>query len=206
MTPNPLFVVSQKHRLILGSMSPRRAELLQGLGLTFDVWDSQADESVPDRILPEDHPAYLSKLKAKALCHTLQPEDILITADTVVIHNGAILNKPDNQQDAIDMLQVLSGSKHQVITAVTITTQEMTTTKVDRALVEVLPLSNQEIRYYIDQHQPWDKAGSYGIQEWFGLTKIKSIQGSYYTIMGLPTHIVYDLLLSILRPRDHTQF
>lgn len=179
-------------KIILASQSPRRRELLQGLGLKFESLKINVEEVYPQDLAPEKVPAFLAELKAKAHQEFLKPGQILITADTIVILNGEILGKPHDEPRAKEMLRKLSGKTHEVVSAVTISSSEKYLTKTDVAKVEFESLSEQEIDFYVNKYKPFDKAGAYGIQEWIGMAKIKKITGSYYTIMGLPTHLVYE--------------
>lgn len=183
-------------KLLLASQSPRRKELLSNLGFTFEVVKIDCEEIVPEDILVEDSAAYLSELKANAF-RSLEEGEVLLTADTVVAMDNQFLGKPQDEEDATKMLKLLSGKIHQVYTGITIKTHEKTVTKTDVAEVEFDDLTDNEIEYYIRQYQPFDKAGSYGIQEWLGMAKIKRLNGSFYTIMGLPTHLVYKILKEI---------
>lgn len=183
-------------KLLLASQSPRRKELLSNLGFTFEVVKIDCEEIVPEDILVEDSAAYLSELKANAF-RSLEEGEVLLTADTVVAMDNQFLGKPQDEEDATKMLKLLSGKTHQVYTGITIKTPEKTVTKTDVAEVEFDDLTDNEIEYYIRQYQPFDKAGSYGIQEWLGMAKIKRLNGSFYTIMGLPTHLVYKILKEI---------
>lgn len=180
-------------KLLLASQSPRRKELLSGLGLKFEVVKIDCAEILPQNITIEDSAAYLSELKAKAY-QNLDENEILLTADTVVAIDSQILGKPKDQDEAKKMLRLLSGKTHQVFTGITIKTTDTTITETDVADVEFDEISDDEIDFYIKNYQPFDKAGSYGIQEWLGMAKIKSIKGSFYTIMGLPTHLVNKIL------------
>ncbi len=180
--------------IILGSGSPRRSELLTTLGLPFKKRVSDVLEIVPDDLPLIEHAAYLAELKAHALKATLLQDDILITADTTVLIDDIILNKPLDKADAIRMIKLLQGRTHKVITGLTVMDLQQFKTMSDVALVTLRSLSHSEIEWYIDTWSPLDKAGAYGIQDWLGLSSITSIQGSYYTIMGLPTHRLYDLL------------
>jgi len=181
-------------KIILGSGSPRRAELLTILGLDYTKRVSDVEEIVPKDLPIREHAKYLSKLKATALQPSLTSDEILITADTTVIIEDQILNKPIDRADAIRMIQLMQGTHHEVITGLTVTDQQHQVSISDVAQVEVRPLSIQETSTYIDTWKPMDKAGAYGIQDWIGLAGITSITGSYYTIMGLPTHRLYDIL------------
>lgn len=180
-------------KLLLASSSPRRQELLSALGYNFDVVKIDCDESYPENLSVIDIAAYVSELKANAY-NNLQPSEILLTSDTIVALDNEILLKPKDHNDAFLMLKKLSGKTHQVYTGITIKTLEETITKTDCASVTFDDISDEEINFYINNYKPFDKAGSYGVQEWLGMSKIKTIEGSYYTIMGLPTHLVYKNL------------
>lgn len=183
-------------KLLLASQSPRRRELLTNLGFTFDVVKIDCEEIIPQNIKVGEAAAYLSELKADAF-RTLEKREVLLTADTVVAIGNQLLGKPKDENDAREMLRSLSGKTHQVYTGITVKTVEKTITETDVADVEFDDLSENEIEYYIQHYKPFDKAGSYGIQEWLGMAKIKKINGSFYTIMGLPTHLVYKILKEI---------
>lgn len=185
-------------RLILASNSPRRKELLAGLGLEFEVRVMKGiDESYPDDLVGEDIPKYISRQKAKAYIPTLAPDEVLITSDTIVYVDGKVLGKPRDAADAYDMLRLLSGRTHEVITGVTIVESGReprcfaTTT-----LVTFKQLTDDEINYYITNYRPFDKAGAYGIQEWIGYIGVTSIEGSYFNVMGLPVQRVYESLIN----------
>ncbi|WBV59271.1 Maf family nucleotide pyrophosphatase [Chryseobacterium camelliae] len=183
-------------KLLLASQSPRRKELLSSLGFDFEVVKIECEEIVPEHIQVGEAAAYLSELKADSF-RKLEENEVLLTADTVVAIDNQFLGKPQNEGDAIKMLQLLSGKTHQVYTGITIKTLDKTITETDVADVEFEELTIDEIKYYIQNYKPFDKAGSYGIQEWLGMTKIKKMTGSFYTIMGLPTHLVYKILKEI---------
>lgn len=183
-------------KILLASQSPRRKELLSNLGFDFEVVKIDCEEIVPEHIKVGEAAGYLSELKAGAF-RKLEENEILLTADTVVAIDNQFLGKPQNEEDATKMLQLLSGKTHQVYTGITIKTLNNTITETDVADVEIDELTTDEIKYYIQNYQPFDKAGSYGIQEWLGMAKIKKIHGSFYTIMGLPTHLVYKILKEI---------
>lgn len=182
-----------KKKIYLGSQSPRRKELLASLGYEFEVVSIDCDEIFPKDILAKDVAGFLSALKAKAF-RDLEENEILITADTIVAIDNQILGKPKNEMEAQEMLRLLSGKIHQVYTAISIKTDEKLITETDVAEVELLPLDETEIDHYIKQFKPMDKAGAYGIQEWLGMAKISKINGNFYTIMGLPTAILYHIL------------
>lgn len=183
-------------KILLASQSPRRKELLSSLGFDFEVVKIDCEEILPENIEIKDAASYLSKLKADTFIN-LAENEVLLTADTVVAINNQILGKPKDKEDATRMLQTLSGKTHQVYTGITIKTLNKTITETDVAEVEFDTISDDEIAYYIQNYKPFDKAGGYGIQEWLGMTKIKKLSGSFYTIMGLPTHIVYKILKEI---------
>ncbi|SRR5574343_445083 len=183
-------------KLLLGSNSPRRKELLQNLGFSFEVVSIDCDEIFPKNLAAQDVAGYLSELKANAF-RTLEKDEVLLTADTVVAIENNILGKPKNAEEAKKMLKQLSSKTHEVYTGISFKTSEKLVTKTDVAHVEFSEISNEEIDFYIQNFQPFDKAGSYGIQEWLGMAKINKINGSFYTIMGLPTHLVYEILKEI---------
>lgn len=180
-------------KILLASKSPRRKELLTSLGYDFTTVSIDCDEIFPETIPSEEVAGYLSELKANAYSN-LQNGEVLITADTVVVLNHEILGKPNDKEHAFEMLEKLSGKTHQVYTGITLKTLEQTVTKTDVADVEFLDFNDEEINYYIDNFKPFDKAGSYGIQEWLGMAKINKINGSFYTIMGLPTQLIHEEL------------
>lgn len=184
-----------KYNIVLASNSPRRKELLSGLDLQFTVnVMADIDESYPDTLAPSVVPVYLAEKKAEAYLITLQDNDLLITADTVVCTETEILGKPACKEEAVEMLRKLSGKEHQVVTGVAVTT----TDKIESfaAVTSVLfdVLSEEEIEYYVEKYRPYDKAGSYGIQEWIGYIGVKSINGSYFNVMGLPVQKLYTVL------------
>ncbi|UWX59910.1 Maf family protein [Chryseobacterium oranimense] len=182
-------------KLLLASQSPRRKELLSSLGFDFEVVKIDCEEILPEDIKIEEAAAYLSELKAKAF-RELASDEVLITADTVVAIENQILGKPKDEHEARQMLRLLSGKTHQVYTGITIKSGK-TITETDVADVELDEMTDDEIEFYIQNYKPFDKAGSYGIQEWLGMAKISRMNGSFYTIMGLPTHLVYKILKEI---------
>lgn len=179
--------------LILASTSPRRQFLMKEAGYSFRVEAPGHDESFPDFMPAEMVPRFLAEEKAKAFLPQLQDE-IVITADTVVILKGHILNKPADRNDAIRMLTQLSGRTHKVITAVCLLSREKQDLFDDMTKVTFRKLSTPELEYYVDRCQPFDKAGSYGAQDWLGMVGIERIIGSYFTVMGMPMHKVYTHL------------
>lgn len=175
--------------LILASNSPRRKELLTNAGFEFTVQVIPIDESFSPEIPLREVAGYISTKKAKQF--GIVNDSLVLTADTVVAAESQILGKPTDRQEAIDMLTMLSGKSHEVITAISILDGGEISTYSDIALVWLKELDMNEIIYYVDQYKPFDKAGAYGIQEWLGMIAIDKIEGSFYTIMGLPIHIVY---------------
>ncbi|GAB3226577.1 septum formation protein Maf [Algoriphagus aestuariicola] len=181
-------------RIILASNSPRRQALLRGLELEFEVRVNSIDETIPADLPAEYAAAFLSRLKAEGYPDPLAPDEILITADTVVIVNGRILGKPNSEKEAFEMIKSLSGTSHTVMTAVTIKDHKKSVTLEDEAKVTFRFLDEEEIWHYVRNYAPFDKAGAYGIQEWIGFTGVSSIEGSYFTVMGFPQHLVYQQL------------
>ncbi len=179
-------------QIILGSQSPRRRELMAGLGVPFTVVSIDADESFPAELKAGDIPMYISRVKARAYAGNLKPGQLLITADTIVWCDGRMLGKPQDGEEAHEMLRLLSGKTHQVYTAVTFAEADgRMETAVDKTDVVFRPLTGEEIDYYITTCRPFDKAGAYGIQEWIGYAGCIRLDGSYFNVMGFPTHIVY---------------
>ncbi len=180
--------------IILASQSPRRRQLMEGCGFNFDVVCYEVDECYPDDIEAQRVPEYLSKLKSDHYPVDLEPSQILITADTVVICDGEILGKPADEQQAHQMLRKISGKQHTVVTGVTIRSCEKNESFSCQTNVRFAPLTEEEIEHYVEHYSPLDKAGSYGIQEWIGYIGIESIEGSFYNVMGLPIQRVYTEL------------
>lgn len=187
-------ILLDNYKLVLASKSPRRNELLKGLGVDFTVRTKDTDESFPSDMDPFEVAGFLSKKKADAFFPELAKDEILITADTVVILDGAILNKPSDKKEAFEMIASLSGKVHHVVTGITIGSVSRHITLQDSVKVHFKTLTTEEINYYIEKFQPFDKAGAYGIQEWIGYIAVDSIEGSFYTVMGLPVHLVYEQL------------
>lgn len=180
-------------KLYLASESPRRKELLTQLGFEFEIVKIDCNEIYPLDLPLEKVASYLAELKSKNF-RRLHDDEYLLTADTIVVLDDKILGKPKDKSEAKKMLQNLSDKKHEVYTAICLKSNQETITKTDKATIEFSEISEEEMDYYLDNFHPLDKAGSYGIQEWLGMAKIKKINGSFYTIMGLPTHLVYELL------------
>lgn len=188
-------ILPEKKKIILASGSPRRKEIMEGMGLAFEVdtENSFKEEYSPDTP-HEKIPELMSQGKSHGFHRPLAENEILITSDTMVLCRREILGKPKDREDAIRMLRLLSGCLHRVITAVTIRDSARETTFSDTSYVHFKELSDSEIEYYVDTCSPYDKAGAYAIQEWIGYTGITKIDGSYYTIMGLPAHRLYSEL------------
>ncbi|PKP25651.1 MAG: septum formation protein Maf [Bacteroidetes bacterium HGW-Bacteroidetes-2] len=184
----------KQFQIILASGSPRRQLFFKELGLNFVVQLIPVNETFPNHLNGLETVNYISQLKASVYTN-IQPKDILITSDTIVWHNNKALGKPTSVEDAFIMLKSLSGSAHQVITSVCFTTTKKQITLADTTKVWFKKLTNEEINYYIEKYNPLDKAGAYGIQEWIGSIGITKIKGSYNTVMGLPTHLVYKTLM-----------
>ena len=185
----------KKYRLILASNSPRRKELLAGLGLDYEVRTlPDVDESYPESLQGGDIPLYISRMKADAYKPMLQSDELMITADTIVWMDGMVLGKPRNKYGAIEMLKQLSGGVHYVYTGVSITTQTRQESFYVATEVRFANLTDEEIEYYVDTYQPMDKAGAYGVQEWIGYIGVENIQGSYFNVMGLPVQRLYTEL------------
>jgi septum formation protein len=186
-------------KIILGSNSPRRKELLAGLDIIFEVDTRNNFEEVYDPSTPiEKIPEVLSEGKSYGFHRELAEDEILITSDTLVMCGERVMGKPRDREEAIDMLRCLSGRDHKVITAITLRDTAGCHTSSDTAIVYFKELSDNEIEYYVDTYKPFDKAGAYGIQEWIGYMGIGKIEGSYFTIMGLPVHLVYEELLKMI--------
>ena len=180
------------YKVLLGSNSPRREELLSGIDIDFEVKVlPDIDESYPDNLPSEEIAEYVAALKAKAYLTSLQEDELLLTADTIVLLDGIVLGKPVDKEDAKEMLRELSGKTHRVITGVCLTSITKQISFSATSEVEFGELSNQEIEYYVENYSPMDKAGAYGVQEWIGYIAVKHINGSYYNIMGLPIQRVY---------------
>ncbi|MBR6034569.1 MAG: septum formation protein Maf [Paludibacteraceae bacterium] len=180
--------------IILGSQSPRRRALLAGLDIPFTAVSIDADESFPADLQAGDIPYYISRAKARAYEPLLQPDQLLITADTIVWLNGHMLGKPHDEAEAITMLRTLSGKTHQVYTAVTFAQKSISSslsTVVDRTDVTFADLTDEEIAHYVTKYRPLDKAGAYGVQEWIGYVACTAMNGSYFNVMGFPVHLVY---------------
>ena len=186
-------------KVILASGSPRRKELMRGLDIDFEV-DTLNDfkESIDASINPHEVPVLMSEGKSKGFHRALEKDEVLVTADTVVIIDGTVLGKPHGREDAVRMLHLLSGRTHEVVTAVTVRDAGRSETFSDSTLVTFAGLSDEEIASYVDRYMPFDKAGAYGVQEWIGYVGITRLEGSFYNVMGFPVHRVYKVLQKFL--------
>lgn len=185
----------KNYRLILASQSPRRRQLLSDAGIEFTLADRfECDETYPQDMPAEDVAEYLSRLKSDAYPEPLAEGDILLTADTVVIADNRVLGKPSDRAEAIEMISLLSGCDHEVITGCTLRTATRQRSFSVRSKVHFRALDREEIEYYVDCYRPFDKAGAYGIQEWIGYVGIEGIEGSFYNVMGLPVQRLYSIL------------
>lgn len=184
-----------KYHLILASNSPRRRELLAGLGLDFEVRVLPGiDESHPDNLQGGDIPLYISKKKAEAYLPSLKDDELLITADTIVWLDGQVLEKPKDEADAHRMLTLLSGQTHQVFTGVCLSTRDKQVSFSCRSDVTFSELTDEEICHYVNCYHPLDKAGAYGVQEWIGYVGVERIEGSFFNVVGLPVQRMYQAL------------
>lgn len=184
-----------KYEIVLASNSPRRKELLQRMGVNFKVRTLFGiDESYPDSLRGEDIVCYISRNKAKAYQSSMAPNELLITADTIVYVDGEVMGKPKNAEQAKEMLHKLSGKTHQVITGVTIVTAKRTESFGVTSQVKFTNITDEEINFYVDNYLPFDKAGAYGIQEWIGIVAVEEIKGSYFNVVGLPVQRLYQKL------------
>ena len=187
------------YRLVLASNSPRRRELLGGLGIPFTVRTIDGiDESYPADLDGADIPLHIARQKAAAYLPTLAPDELLITADTIVYLDNRVIGKPKDEDEAIRMLHTLSGRTHKVITGVSLSTTKQTRAFAAVSLVTFAPLSEEEIDYYVHTFHPLDKAGAYGVQEWIGMVGVKRIEGSYFNVMGLPVQRLYEELRAFI--------
>ena len=186
----------KNYNIILASGSPRRHHFFKEMDIDFTIDIREIEETYPEHLRGVEITDYLSKLKASAFTN-LSENDILITSDTIVWHQGKAVEKPKNIDDAVAMLQSFSGRMHKVFTSVTFTGKNFQKTIHDTTKVWFNALTEEEISYYLNNYQPFDKAGSYGIQEWLGYIGINKIEGSYFNVMGLPTHLVYKTMLDL---------
>jgi septum formation protein len=182
------------YNIVLGSQSPRRKELMTGLNLKFEIKEIDVEETYPSHYFGVDIPMYLAEKKANAYRPSMDERTMLITADTIVWHQGKVIGKPVDREDAYRILLALSGKTHQVITGVCISTLERKKTFHVITEVRFANITESEINYYLDHYKPYDKAGSYGVQEWIGFVGVEHINGSYFNVMGLPVQRLYNEL------------
>ena len=181
-------------KIILASQSPRRKQLLEWAEVPFEIISSDADESYPPGLSPEEIAIFIARNKAETVQKNIQTNSLILAADTIVVLGEAILGKPVHREEAISMLLALQGEKHKVITGVVLRRSEEELTFADTTEVEFHPLTEAEIEFYVDKYKPYDKAGAYAIQEWIGVIGIKSINGDFYNVMGLPvSRVVREL-------------
>lgn len=185
----------QQYKIYLASKSPRRKELLAGMGVRFEVMKTEVEETYDPSWSPEAIVMHLSKLKLSPIdMAQYDPKTIFIACDTIVVVDGEIIGKPQNKQDAVRMLNMLSGHTHTVYSGLTVATPQKQLTDYRSTEVVFDTLSDDMIQYYIDTYKPFDKAGSYGVQEWIGYVGIREVRGSYYNVMGLPTRLLWTML------------
>ena len=180
-------------KLILASKSPRRRALLDAAHIPYELLEIDVDESYPEDMSPDDVAEYLARKKAEEAIK-IRKDGIILTADSVVVQDGVIFEKPVDREDAIRIIRTLAGQSHYVVTGVCLISKDKEVSFSDRSDVTLAPMTDEEIAWYVDNYQPYDKAGAYGIQDWIGVTKVTRIQGSYHNIMGLPVHAVYAAL------------
>jgi septum formation protein len=189
----------KKYHIVLASASPRRHYLLKGLGVDFVVQTVDVEEKYPSNLKLDEVAVYLAELKSNAFPKEKMPENtLLITADTIVIQDNTIVHKPKDREEAVEMLNKLSNSMHEVITGVCIRSLTKKKSFSSKSAVFFNKLSQEEIEYYVDNYKPYDKAGAYGIQEWIGYIGIRHIEGSYFNVMGLPTQTLYRELIHFI--------
>lgn len=186
------------YKVILASNSPRRKQLLEQLGVNFTTRVlKDVDESYPHDLPVEEIAEFISRKKAVAYCEQMADDELIITADTIVVCGNKVMGKPKDSEDACDMLRELSGKTHKVITGVTITTKKLIKSFSAITEVDFAELTEEEIAYYVETYKPLDKAGAYGIQEWIGCVGVSGMKGSYYNVMGLPIFRLYQELKSL---------
>lgn len=184
-------------KIILASQSPRRKQLLEWAEVPFDIMVSDAEESYPEGMEPEAVAVHIATKKAEVIANQSDPTSIILAADTIVVLGSQIIGKPSSEEEAISIIQLLSGKTHRVITGVTIIKGNTTHSFYDTTDVEFHSLTDEQIKFYVEKYQPFDKAGAYAIQEWIGVVGIKSIKGDFYNVMGLPVSRVVQLLLQL---------
>lgn len=188
----------KSYKIILASGSPRRQQFFKDLDIDFEIRLKEVEEVYPPHLQAAEITNFLAELKAKAFDGELQPNEILITSDTIVWHNNQCLGKPKDEEDALCILQSLSNSTHEVITSVCFKTETSTEIFHEVTKVTFQELSQEAIQYYLEKYKPFDKAGSYAIQEWIGYVGISKIEGSYTNVVGMPMHLVYQKMLTFV--------
>lgn len=193
----------KNYKIYLASKSPRRRELLQDMGISYEIISTDVDENFDPSLSPEEVVMFLSKLKLSPINMSQYPDNtIFIACDTIVVMDGQILGKPKNSEEAVRMVRALSGRTHVVYSGLTVATPKRTLTDYRATDVSFAELTEEEIEYYVRQYQPLDKAGAYGVQEWIGCVGIKSISGSFYNVMGLPTRLLWQMLKEVTGELD----
>lgn len=190
--------ILKNHHIILASGSPRRQQFFMDLNINFEVRLKPIDEVYPNHLQHFEITDYLAQLKAKAFEDTLKNNEILVTSDTIVWHKGSAIGKPENKDEAFAMISSLSNTTHEVITSVNFKHKAFQKTVNNTTKVTFKALTSEEIWYYIHTYLPLDKAGAYGIQDWIGQIGVTHVEGSYFNVMGLPTHLVYETLNTIV--------
>ena len=185
-------------QLVLGSKSPRRKQLIKEMGFDCEVLSIDWNESYPNSLKANEVAQYLAREKANHAKYNLKPGQLLLTCDTTVVYQNQVVNKPNSKDEAIEMISSLAGNTHEVVTGFCLTSLNEQYTDQDTAMVVMRNLDFEDIDYYVSRYEPYDKAGGYGIQEWIGKIAIKRIEGSFYTVMGLPTHLIYEKLKQLL--------
>lgn len=189
----------KKFRITLASGSPRRRQLLEELGLEFEVVTREYPETYPGNLKEQEIAEYLAREKANLFKNEVAENEIIVTADTIVWCNGRVLGKPSGKKEAIEMIEILSGNTHEVITGVTLLSQFKEKTFSETTKVTFDSLTSEEITFYVENFRPYDKAGAYGIQEWIGLAACTRIEGSYFNVVGLPVQMLYRELLDFAK-------
>jgi len=189
----------KNYQVILASGSPRRHKFFTDLDIDFEVRLKPIEEEYPERLRHFEITNYLAELKSLPFLEELEDDDILITSDTIVWHENEALGKPKTKEEAFAMLRSMSGKTHEVVTSVCVRTKTFQKTVYDVTKVTFKKFSDKELQFYIDNYDMMDKAGAYGIQDWIGLIGVTKLEGSYFNVMGLPTHLVYDTLMGLVK-------
>ena len=187
------YMINSKYKMLLGSKSPRRKQILEMAGFRFDTVAIECDESYPVSLLPDEIPEFLARKKSLAYRY-LKEDELLITSDTIVVLENEILEKPNDYDHAIEMLRKMSGKSHLVYTGVCLRSRDKQELITDKTEVRFKEFCAEELEYYVSNYKPFDKAGAYGVQEWAGMIGVNYIRGSFYNVMGLPIHLVYQKL------------